>query len=416
VVDAVRELGVRPPGQVPALDALRTLAIAMVVASHAAIRWTHVGSVSIPATTSPFFYWGWTGVDLFFVLSGFLIGKQLWRELEATGTIRFGRFLLRRGLRIWPLYVCFVLWPVILGRVPLTACWRDLLFVSNYFVTPVIVAGGWSLSTEEQFYVLVPALMLLLKRWLPLRAWPLVLLGLMALEVGARALTSMSLAASGLSDAQIGDRMTFAFHLRSEPLFVGLAIALASVLWPRRFERKHGFSLLGLGLLAACLAGAAIVRRLSGHVFAFTALSLVFGGMTLFALWDGSRLARVLGMRGFHVLSRLSYGMYLNHFFFVRTLMDELTLRGIALGLTPTLSFLASYVIVFAISAGFSVVTFLVIERPFLRWRERLFPSPAGPSAVSLTEGREGRVSWSDRPEPETARVDSNQPRVVPTL
>ena len=127
LVDGVRELWVRPAAQVPALDALRTLAIALVIATHVATRWTDSESLPISLTQHPFFYWGWTGVDLFFVLSGYLIGKQLWREFSRTGDIRIGRFLLRRGLRIWPLYYFFLFFPVLFGA-PLLARWKDVVF------------------------------------------------------------------------------------------------------------------------------------------------------------------------------------------------------------------------------------------------------------------------------------------------
>ena len=106
---------------------------------------------------SPFVRWGWTGVDLFFVLSGLLIGTQLWRELDRTGDIRVGRFLLRRGLRIWPLYTSLVVSifgeVVFLGRDG-SGLWSDAAYLSNYFHCQI--GGSWSLSTEEQFYILAP--------------------------------------------------------------------------------------------------------------------------------------------------------------------------------------------------------------------------------------------------------------------
>lgn len=145
VRDSLRDLNTPAHGNVPGLDALRTAAILLVVMVHTQER---VGS-HLPLVGA-----GWTGVDLFFVLSGYLIGRQLWKEAQSGG-IRIGRFLLRRGLRIWPLYFfsALVIWGVHGGGVP----WADLLCVSNYFHH--IVDGGWSLSTEEQFYILAPLLL-----------------------------------------------------------------------------------------------------------------------------------------------------------------------------------------------------------------------------------------------------------------
>ncbi|MGH9519122.1 MAG: acyltransferase family protein [Terriglobales bacterium] len=99
---ALHDLNLPAPGNVPGLDALRTMAILLVVMVHTQ---ESVGS------HIPFVGAGWTGVDLFFVLSGYLIGRQLWKEAQ-TGRIRIGRFLLRRGLRMWPLYFfsALVIW------------------------------------------------------------------------------------------------------------------------------------------------------------------------------------------------------------------------------------------------------------------------------------------------------------------
>ena len=103
---ALRSLVVPPPGTFPSLDAFRTAAIVLVIGNHLAVG----GSELAPSPVWGFtlFRYGWTGVDLFFVLSGFLIGRQLQRELQRTDSVRVPRFLLRRGLRIWPLYVAWV--------------------------------------------------------------------------------------------------------------------------------------------------------------------------------------------------------------------------------------------------------------------------------------------------------------------
>src|SRR6476660_4237917 len=101
--DALLDLRNPPANQNPALDALRTLAILMVIAGH----FPEVGKAQFPKYAhlldSPVFAFGWTGVDLFFVLSGLLIGRQLWKEHQRTGTVNVFRFIARRGFRIWPL-------------------------------------------------------------------------------------------------------------------------------------------------------------------------------------------------------------------------------------------------------------------------------------------------------------------------
>lgn len=164
---ASQDLMHRPSENVAVLDILRSLAILLVFGIHFAVEFRASASVS----KFPLIHWGWSGVDLFFVLSGFLIGKQLWKELARTGQIRIKDFLLRRGLRIWPLYFSFIalLWVEVLcfGR-SAKGLLGDTLFLSNYL--PHQIGGGWSLSTEEQFYVLAPVCVSLLAlRWKPQR-------------------------------------------------------------------------------------------------------------------------------------------------------------------------------------------------------------------------------------------------------
>ena len=120
---------------------------------------------------------GWCGVDLFFVLSGYLISGLLFSEYSRTGTFNVGRFWLRRGLKIWPsLYVFLV------AALPLAVSngpgWgpsmlASAFFYSNYSQTIRLVGHTWSLAVEEHFYLALPLLLLLLIRLkrLPLVPW-----------------------------------------------------------------------------------------------------------------------------------------------------------------------------------------------------------------------------------------------------
>lgn len=87
------------------LDVLRGIAIALVILTH--LPFDPDPTVLGHTLLEKIKYKGWSGVDLFFVLSGFLISGLLFKEMSRTGTIRVGRFLLRRGLKIWPAYYVF---------------------------------------------------------------------------------------------------------------------------------------------------------------------------------------------------------------------------------------------------------------------------------------------------------------------
>jgi len=225
---ALRSLFVPPPGTFPSLDALRTAAIVLVIGNHLAVG----GSELVPSSSWSLvlFRYGWTGVDLFFVLSGFFIGRQLQRELQRTGTVQVPRFLLRRGLRIWPLYFAWVAF-VALALGKRHGLWPDLVFLSNYAQGQV--SGGWSLSTEEQFYLIVPLLLLAVQRLLGRRGQAWVPLGLLALMPVVRAVTL-----HGAGEARF-DRIYGPIHTHCDGLLVGLFLAWASVKHPHSLSPKH---------------------------------------------------------------------------------------------------------------------------------------------------------------------------------
>ena len=135
------------------LDVLRGVAVVMVLVHHSPTRlggWVQAG---------------WSGVDLFFVLSGFLVSGLLFKEYLAAGRIRPWRFYLRRGFKIYPnLYVMLAvaavlqaaLGPPLVPRLVL----HDALFVQNYLGP--WWGHTWSLAVEEHFYLLLPPVLLLL--------------------------------------------------------------------------------------------------------------------------------------------------------------------------------------------------------------------------------------------------------------
>ncbi|MDG2272686.1 MAG: acyltransferase [Halioglobus sp.] len=168
----------------PELDAIRGLAVLIVVLAHASIR------LSPEALR-----FGWVGVSIFFVLSGFLITQILLKEKVETNTLDFPAFVMRRGLRIWPLYfLVLLLYSIVLPNIDSTvfsgvyvdaqeegfvayweSLWPHFLFLQNYLVDTQDVRLGlgiyWSLAVEEHFYLVWPLLV-----WvLPVRALKAVL-------------------------------------------------------------------------------------------------------------------------------------------------------------------------------------------------------------------------------------------------
>src|SRR6266478_3743072 len=141
----------------PGLDLLRALAIIVVVIYHAALF-----GFKLPGRVDRF---GWIGVDLFFVLSGYLIGGQLLAPLARDQRIKLGRFFTRRALRIMPAYF------VVLAIYFLLPSWREYSEMSQPLwkfllsVQNIALHGGtafshaWSLAVEDQFYLALPSLL-----------------------------------------------------------------------------------------------------------------------------------------------------------------------------------------------------------------------------------------------------------------
>ena len=357
----VRDLIKRPQGNVPALDALRSLAILLVFSTHFADEF----KASQRVVKFPFFYYGWSGVDLFFVLSGFLIGSQLWKELGKSGRIHIGTFLLRRGLRIWPLYFSFcalILGEVVFGGRSGSGLLADCTFLSNYFHNQV--GGSWSLSTEEQFYILAPVLISLFAIKLrPQRLWVVPALGLL-IPIGARFFV---VASSGLPRRDLQQVLYFPIHTHSDGLAVGLFLAWMTSFRPDwvRLPRQR------IAIAAVMVAGGVGLYIINRLVFNFTTVGLIFGAATCCSIGSG-KTPGLLNWNGFYLVSRLSYGLYLNHFGILPRLYAVLGHFRIAGG-EP--GFWICYLVAFAICLSFAAVTFVVIENPFLELRARWLTS-----------------------------------------
>ncbi len=203
---------------------------------------------------------GWIGVDLFFVLSGFLVSGLLFREYQRCGTVSVSRFLIRRGLKIYPAFYFFLALTTLrvvlahgLAALPVRALISEALFIQNY--GPALWWHTWSLAVEEHFYLGSALLIHLLTRRArgnedPYRSMPVIFLAVAAASLAARFLC-------GLQSPFAYSTHLFPTHLRLDGLMFGVCLSylyhfrrgiLAAVV-----RGREGW-LLGLG--AALLAPA----------------------------------------------------------------------------------------------------------------------------------------------------------------
>ncbi|MDQ1632992.1 MAG: hypothetical protein QOC80_2964 [Frankiaceae bacterium] len=355
------------PGKIPALDGLRALSVLSIMFFHSNATWFPGGGI---------------GVDVFFVLSGFLITGLLLDERRTHGRFRLGSFYVRRARRLLPALLVLLgfllVWSFVGGleHQQGSELRRGLLFTAGYAADIQVaylgelppfslVAHMWSLAIEEQFYLV----------------WPLLLAGLLALGARVRrglvlplavVLTAVVVVALWRAHLWHGpadvDRVYYGPDTHSDGLLVGCALALIAsrVRLPRtpvpallggafligqiRWDSHlAGFSYEG-GFLLTALAAAAVVAGVVGA--------------------PHGRLAAALGRRPLVAVGTISYGLYLWHWpvFIIlnagRVPLDWLPLQALR------------FVVTFSIAGA----SYFLLERPVLRRGRRGQLSPvSGP-------------------------------------
>jgi peptidoglycan/LPS O-acetylase OafA/YrhL len=324
----------------PGLDVLRGLAIVAVVACHA----TSMYGVYEPLQVLQL---GGKGVDLFFVLSGWLLGRQLILELRDTGSVRLGRFWVRRWLRTIPAYyaVLAATCAFLLARGKSDLSGSYLYFGQTYLTGMPYFGVSWSLCVEEHFYLLVAPAMLLFwrRRWSRLLV-PVVLLGpTLCRHFGWYA-----------SDVET--------HVRYDPCVVGVGLAVLSVQAPRLWGRLCRYA-PWLAAASLILVARDVVCRLhpEWHLpdSGIVAWAVAFGTWVLFAAAkpDWGQI-RVPGVR---YLADRSYAVYLLHIEAL-TLLKHADVRPFALYLLLT----------WGVTLALSEVLYRAVERPGMRLRKHV--------------------------------------------
>lgn len=358
----------------PELDGLRAIAILMVMVLHAQwVLWAEgqpTTFLSAITDKSPRSFWevGWAGVDLFFVLSGYLISRIL-LELPAGASLR--TFYRHRALRILPLYfvtvlLAFGLGPLLPGVLQHNPegleFWRFASFTHNFTDQPFwswILTPSWSLGVEIHFYLLWPLLLLRLPR----SGLPWILAGLVLLLPGLKALAMVQLPLEGMI-----------YHVtpfRLDDFAAGAFVAWAQLnpdrLSPPRLRQLSlwlsPLALVGLVLLAlidpvAPLLG---VHKPALAILGFSLLALGFGG---WVGWTVSGLPKSLHGLLSHPwvvwIGKISYGLYLLHM--LAFMVTSVGLRELGAS-SPWLQMPAMFLAAIALAT----LSWLGLEQPFLR-------------------------------------------------
>ncbi|MEJ5026386.1 acyltransferase family protein [Brucella anthropi] len=334
------------------LDGLRTVAVMTVFAHHTGLVPMHGGFI---------------GVDIFFVLSGFLITSILVKERDTSRTISLIRFYFRRSARLLPALLFMLLGVTVyiaLFRPPIDMKWEvlpSLLYVMNWIrafriYDAPLTGHTWSLAIEEQFYIVWPIIILMIWRFQMIRPLyavvfiTVVLISWRALLIwngasSARVYTGLDTHADGLligAALALTDRSTA--HKIGKALWAPAAIYLTYILFSKP---GSAFASHGIGFTFTALAAAVIIAKI------VTA--------------QGSFLTRILEISPIRWLGRISYGFYLWHYPVIKVLLySGYPAFGYFFGTSlfpKTLMFMACFLASLLLTA----ISWYIIEQPILR-------------------------------------------------
>ena len=375
------------------LDGLRAFAILLVLGRHSLRPFISEDSyqqvLSIgPIDFTPLVLNGWIGVDLFFVLSGFLIGRQAWRGDSV------GRFWFKRVTRILPAYWACL--GIIAIGLTITGAWprrgadflAHLIMLQDY-TGSVFVPSFWSLGAEEKFYLLAPLLVFLLARsrvtrWQGLGLAALWLLPVMMRMMASRGLTDL------VSYDEYFPQYRSPFHLTCESLVLGFAIAwMTRQRWSSRIDRPMREVLFWGGAAGVLywLVPSVILRRIdpSAIVLAPALIGLCFGAMVLASVSGGGSYSLLIGRAMWRPLATGSYTLYLTH----------MMVLPIAVALAPRVvpsatgdSLAVRWIVFMPWYLGLTILSAYIlhryVERPVLEWRDRRLRALTQPSDAAV--------------------------------
>lgn len=366
------------------IDFVRGIAILLVMFAHFKKPYTGMGLLDA-------FTWleekgGGHGVDLFFVLSGFLVGGLLLKEYRDTGTVMAGRFLVRRVFKIWPAYYFLIFFHLITRHhPPSTFFWQNFFHLQNYRGSTI--TQTWTLSLEEHFYFLLAILLgfVASRKWSPPNILKL-LAGVSMVAFTLRCITAY------LGNTEGALRWT---QNRVDSLLFGVMIALLFHFMPALYRKLTipVLPLVGLsvmGILAVLFLGDGRLMRGPGY----TLLYIACGAFLILVMEHSGKLVNLWLYKAISTIGVYSYGLYLWHSAMLGT-GEKIIGR-----FPPVPAFFLALAVQFAGAMVLAYVTTRLVEWPALYWRESI-PWLRDSKPLAKSPDEEGSDQERDSAEPE---------------
>ncbi len=357
-----------PAQRLSGLDTLRALAIIAVMLYHLTIFG------ELPERFLPVTYYGWMGVDLFFVLSGFLIGQQVLRPYARGERPGIREFYRRRAYRILPPYLVvlalYIFVPWFREAPRLAPLWKFFTFTMNlgFHFDRRCFSHAWSLCVEEQFYLLLPlATMLWMQRPSVRRT-----VAAIAMLVTGGVLLRLFLVAH--YPDEVNTRVYYPTYTRLDPLLAGLALASMRTFrpgwWERLMQRGHALLLVGTVCIGSVVflfrhqdLGSNVGPAKWGVIVGFPVLALGLGMIVASSVSVNGWLSRTR-VPGAEWIASLAFSLYLTHKAVANLVLHHVPRITAAQG---PLSWLCYAVACLAAA----VLLHVLVERPCLRLRDR---------------------------------------------
>ncbi|MBI3395951.1 MAG: acyltransferase [Spirochaetia bacterium] len=391
ILDYFTSVFKKDPREMASLNGIRAMAIVMLFLVHL-MHAFEPKTRAMPWWIENFLFSCSSSIDMFFVLSGFLISGQLMREMARSNSIDFKMFYLKRTLRIFPPYYLFLAFQTFylipmavkfnpalehdLGLFAKKAIW-DALYLSNYISGTI--PHGWSLSLEEQFYLFFPLFLFLVFRVVRQENWLKVLLILYVLPVIYRFVIHFTVLTNAPDQDEKFEYLTLVYfptHGHIDSIFAGSIAAyifdFRKDLWSWMTDNVVRRRLLLAGALTVWAAISFGVHEykpgIMSQVVRYNIYAIVWVIILLCSAKEGTLANKVLSLGIFNPLAKLSYCAYLLHIFAIGMVIKPLAKK-------PFLTWqdLFTWWIPVSVAAmAYAYLFHLIGEKPFMLLRDAL--------------------------------------------